>query len=92
MKHYSDQDFVNRVGKKIAATRKLKNLTQEDIIERTGLSLSQIGRIERGEINTTISMISLIANSIGIHPSKLLDVEFELTPEYIKALPSKNDK
>lgn len=89
MKHYRDQDFIARVGKRVVEIRKRKNISQEDLIERSGLTLSQIGRVERAEINTSISMIALIANCLGVHPSEILDVEFEITPEYISSLPPK---
>jgi transcriptional regulator with XRE-family HTH domain len=89
MKHYRDQDFIERVGKKVVEIRKRKNISQEDLIERSGLSLSQIGRVERAEINTSISMIALIADSLGVHPSEVIDVEFDITPEYIPPLPPK---
>lgn len=87
MKHYRDQDFIERVGKKVVEIRKSKNISQEDLIERSGLSLSQIGRVERAEINTSISIIALIANCLGVHPSVLLGVDFDLTPKYIPSLP-----
>lgn len=90
MKHYRDQEFIERVGKKVVEIRKRKNISQEDLIERSGLSLSQIGRVERAEINTSISMIALIADSLGVHPSELMDVDYEITPEYIAPLPKKN--
>ena len=89
MKHYRDQDFIERVGKRVVEIRKRKNISQEDLIERTGLTLSQIGRVERAEINTSISMIALIANSLGVHPCEVMDVEFKITPEYIPPLPPK---
>ena len=89
MKHYRDQDFIERVGKRVVEIRKRKNISQEDLIERSGLSLSQIGRVERAEINTSISMIALIANSLGVHPNEIMNVDFDITPEYIPPLPPK---
>lgn len=89
MKHYRDQDFIERVGKRVVEIRKRKNISQEDLIERSGLTLSQIGRVERAEINTSISMIALIANSLGVHPSEVMGVDFDITPEYIPPLPPK---
>lgn len=89
MKHYRDQEFIERVGKRVVEIRKRKNISQEDLIERSGLSLSQIGRVERAEINTSISMIALIANSLGVHPSEVMDVDYDITPEYIPSIPPK---
>lgn len=89
MKHYRDQEFIEKIGKKIVEIRKEKNISQEDLIERSGLTLSQIGRVERAEINTSISMIALIANCLGVHPSEVMDVDYEINPEFIPPLPAK---
>ena len=59
------------------------------MIERSGLTLSQIGRVERAEINTSISMIALISDSLGVHPSEIMNVDFDINPEYIPPLPPK---
>ena len=72
-KHYRDQVFINKVGKRIVEIRKEKKLTQEDIVKHTGFELKQIGRIERGEINTSISHIAKIADVLGISPKDLFD-------------------
>jgi len=37
--------------------------------------LSQIGRIERGEINATISTIYVIAKALDVHPMELYSFE-----------------
>lgn len=91
MKHYRDQEFIDKLGEKVVEIRKSKNITQEDLIERSGLSLSQIGRVERGEINTSVSMIALIADCLGVHPNVIMDVDFNITPEYIPPLPPKKN-
>jgi len=36
-----------------------KNITQETLAYMSDIPISQIGRIERGEINTTISTVKL---------------------------------
>lgn len=74
MGQYRDEEFMKKVGFNIVRIRKEKNVTQEDLIEKTGLTLSQIGRIERAEVNTSISMIALIAKGLQILPKDLLDV------------------
>lgn len=64
------------VGKRIIALRKAKGVTQEQLSYATGFELKQIGRIERGESNTSISSISAIARALEIHPRELFDFEF----------------
>ncbi|MBT0812834.1 helix-turn-helix transcriptional regulator [Litoribacter ruber] len=74
---YKDQKFINQVGKKVAEIRKSKSISQEHLVELTGFTLSQIGRIERGEINTSISHLSKIAYALKVHPKELLDFDLK---------------
>lgn len=51
--------------------RKEKGLTQEALAEACGVELRQIGRIERGEVNTTINTAYLIAEAFGVEVKEL---------------------
>jgi transcriptional regulator with XRE-family HTH domain len=51
------------------------NLTQNQLAFEAGLTLSQISRIERGLINTSVSHIFLIAKVLDVAPKKLFDFE-----------------
>ncbi|GAA4910153.1 helix-turn-helix domain-containing protein [Mucilaginibacter defluvii] len=75
---YRDQKFIDQVCKKIIEIRKAKGLVQEDLVERTGFDIRQIGNIERGISNTSISNIAQIARALEVHPKELLDFDFEL--------------
>ncbi len=75
MKYYRDDKFVKRFGKRLQEVRKAKKVTQEELAYRTGFELSQIGRIERGTINTSISHVSALARALKIKPSDLFDFE-----------------
>ncbi|SIN80634.1 helix-turn-helix domain-containing protein [Algoriphagus halophilus] len=68
------QEFIDKVGKRIVEIRKSKKVSQEDLVERRGFTLSQIGRIGRGGINTSISHISAIAKALKVAPKELFDV------------------
>jgi transcriptional regulator with XRE-family HTH domain len=63
-------------GLHLREVRTLKKITQEDLAYNSGLHLSQIGRIERGEQNATISTVFVLAQTLGIDPKKLFDFEF----------------
>jgi transcriptional regulator with XRE-family HTH domain len=39
--------------------------------------LSQIGRIERGEGNPTVSSLFIIADALGVELKELIDVKFK---------------
>lgn len=71
MKYYRDDIFLKKFGKRLKELRKLKKVTQEELSYRTEFELSQIGRIERGTVNTSISHVSAIAKALQVHPSEL---------------------
>lgn len=84
MKHYKDQEFINKVCARIKEIRETKNITQEILVERTGFDLRQIGRILRGETNTSLSSIAQLSRALGVHPKELFDFDFDLNPDFIK--------
>ncbi|MGG4499779.1 helix-turn-helix domain-containing protein [Paenibacillus polymyxa] len=59
------------VGKRIRQHRKAARLTQERMGELLSIDPSYLGRIERGEINTTLDMIFRIAEALKISPYEL---------------------
>lgn len=71
MKYYRDDIFIKKFGKHLKKIRKSKDVSQEELAYRTDFELSQIGRIERGTVNTSISHISAIAKALDVHPSEL---------------------
>lgn len=78
---YRDQEFIKKVCEKIIEIRKRKGIVQEDLVDRTGFGIKQIGNIERGVSNTSISNIAAIAKALEVHPRELLDFDFE-QPKY----------
>ena len=52
-----------------------KKISQEILAYSADIPISQVGRIERGEINTTISTIKVIANALNIPLKELFDFE-----------------
>ncbi len=78
---YRDQQFIDKIRKRIIELRHQKGIVQEDLVDRTGLSLIQIGRIERGISNTSVSNIAAISRALEVSPSELLDFDFDL-PKY----------
>lgn len=70
-----DQEFVRAFGEHLRTLRKSKGMTQEDIMEKSGLNLRQVGRMERGERNSSISTVKLFADALGVHIKELFDFE-----------------
>ena len=73
-KQFKNQSYLERVGKKLVEIRERENITQEKLQELTGFDTRQIGRIERAESNTSISMIKEIADALKIKVSEIVDV------------------
>ena len=65
---YRDEEGIKAFGKKLREIRLEKGVSQESLAYSTDLHLSQIGRIERGEISTSISFVYLFAKTLGVEP------------------------
>lgn len=63
--------FFVEVGKKIRQHRKAANLTQEKLGEVLSIDPSYLGKIERGEANTTLETILKISEALCISPYEL---------------------
>jgi transcriptional regulator with XRE-family HTH domain len=65
--------FIKNVGKKLREKRLSKNLSQVMLANDANIPESQIGRIERGEINTTIGTLFKICTALGIDFKELIE-------------------
>ena len=76
MKKYKrDNDGIKAFGDRLREVRRSFGLSQEDLANMADLEVSQISRIERGIISTSLSQIFLIAKTLKIHPKELFDFE-----------------
>ncbi|WP_426092435.1 helix-turn-helix domain-containing protein [Flavobacterium sp. DSR3-2] len=80
------------IAKNIRTIREMKNLTRDFVAGEMEMSTSGYGKIERGEIDLTISKIVRIAKIFDITLSDLLffDVSLFFTKEKNKTLYSDN--
>ena len=67
--------FLGKIafGLNLKALRKIKGVTQEELSHKCNLELSQIGRIERGVINTSISTLYEISKALDVNIKDLFD-------------------
>ena len=63
------------IGDNIKKFRELKNLTREQIAADLNMSLSNYSKIERGEIDLTISRVQEIAAILGVDVSQILNFD-----------------
>jgi transcriptional regulator with XRE-family HTH domain len=61
-----DKKLVTVFGLRVRMLRLERNLSQEKLANLADIPLSQIGRIERGEINATISTSNAIAKALKV--------------------------
>lgn len=65
--------FYKQLGKRIKELRISANLTQEQLAEKTGLSLDFIGKIEVNINKPGLKTILKIANALNKEPKELFD-------------------
>lgn len=73
MKLGNDKDIIKLFGIKVKEYRISQKITQAQLAFEAEMPREQIGRIERGQINTSLKNIEAIANALGLHPKDLLD-------------------
>ena len=75
MERYRNEKYLKAFAANLKLLRNAHGLTQEDLAGEANTSLSQVGRIERGERAPTILTLYLFAKALDIHPKKLLDFD-----------------
>lgn len=66
-------EFLIAFGKNLKKLRLEKGITQEKLAFSIGVEISQISRIERGILNTSISTAEAIAKAMDIPVKDLFD-------------------
>ena len=61
----------DRYGRRIRAFRKLKRIQQTELAKRIGISVTILGRIERGEKQPTDEQLQSIADVLSIDIEEL---------------------
>jgi transcriptional regulator with XRE-family HTH domain len=66
-------NIIQIVAKNIKKYRLLKDLTQEQLAELSGLHRTYVGSVERAERNLSLENLERIAKALGVSPRDLLD-------------------
>lgn len=66
---------MRNIGDNIKKFRELKNITREQMASDLDMSVSGYGKVERGEIDLTLSRIQQIAQIIGVDISQILNFD-----------------
>ena len=67
--------LLKEFGKNLRKIRNDKGITQEELAFKIELEISQISRIERGLLNSSISTAYEIANALEIDLKELFDIK-----------------
>ncbi|MDP4184972.1 MAG: cupin domain-containing protein [Bacteroidota bacterium] len=77
--------MTNGVGKKIKKVRELKNISLEELAERTDLDTEQIVNIEEMELAPSLGPLIKIARGLGVRLGTFLDDQENLGPVVTKS-------
>jgi transcriptional regulator with XRE-family HTH domain len=75
-----DYDPLSLFGKRLIEIRKQRNWSQERLALESGLARSYLGGIERGKRNIALVNICVLAHTLGVPPSALLDFSTVKSP------------
>lgn len=64
---------MGKLGENLRAVRTEKELTQEQVAERSGVQAGEISRIERGQRDPQVSTLLKLAKALKVPPGKLLE-------------------
>lgn len=63
----------DRFGRRVRSLRRLRDITQADLAERTGLSIEYVSKVERGLTSPSFASIGSIADALDVRVSSLFD-------------------
>lgn len=66
--------ILKLVGENIRKMRVVKRYSQEELSLEADIPKNQVGRIERGEINTTLLTLQKISIALGVSIKDIVDV------------------
>jgi len=70
----SEEQYLQKLGTRIRKLREERNLSQFDLAADCNLPKTQIGRIERAEINTTVRTLIKISTALNVSLRDLFDI------------------
>lgn len=65
--------YLKLIGKRIRDLRKERNMTQKEMALRLGTNYIQVGRIERGQANSTIIMLRKVSDVLEVEIGNLVE-------------------
>ncbi len=81
MKTPKNEELLKMIGANVRRIRTENNITMESLSFESGIEYRQIGRIERGEVNTTVMSLFRIAKVLNTDIRNFFD-----TPQIFEKL------
>ena len=72
--------YLRLVGTRIKHLRALKKISQAELARRCYKDPQAIERIENGKVNTSIFMLKIIADALGVESKEILDIDDTPSP------------
>ena len=73
MRKKVNTEFVILFGENLRRVRKKQKMSMEKLAHESEMEYSQISRIEKGQINTSISTVKILADSLNVSVKELFD-------------------
>lgn len=71
LEEWKNTELEYQIARNIIIQRKKLNLTQKELAEKTGIKQSAISRVEKGNQNTTVRTLAIIAKGLETSVSEL---------------------
>ena len=73
----SDKANLKKLGANIKRLRESKNLSLRELSYECDIDNSKISKIEKGQVNVTVTTILQLAKALAVHPTELLKTDFD---------------
>jgi transcriptional regulator with XRE-family HTH domain len=73
----SDKANLKRLGANIKKLREAKDLSLRELSYECDIDNSKISKIEKGQVNITVTTILQLAKALAVHPTELLKTDFD---------------
>ena len=88
----TDIEICDRIGVKIKTVRLKQNMSQDELADKSGVSISTIKRMEEGEVKTLESLIRILRTLGKLDIFSPLVEEEQLSPNEYYELTNKANK
>jgi transcriptional regulator with XRE-family HTH domain len=78
-------DISKSLGQRIRSLRVSRELSQDALAEKAGMSVKHLGKIERGSVNASIQCLTGIAEALDLPLRDVLETEHEQGREELLA-------